>query len=153
MTLQEFAIQHPFIKHYERAGVDGIDFAALHERINASRFLQTRQSFIYIIKNYNAILRGDFDDFKEIKIKDKYELEEEARVNRIRQRRLKLKQIDLTDSFIQQIKAEHGLWIDAWIKDILETYSMAISKDNRHLGDRADEMFDTLVALGVVEAC
>ncbi|MBR2448939.1 MAG: hypothetical protein IKB30_02330 [Clostridia bacterium] len=65
MTLQQFINLHPNIVQYDRAGVEGIDLDALHERINNSRFLRTRQSFVYFVKNYNRIISGEFDDFKE----------------------------------------------------------------------------------------
>lgn len=64
MDLQEFIHLHPKIIQYERAGVEGIDFQALHDRIEKSRYLKSRQSFVYLVKNYTKILNGDFDDFK-----------------------------------------------------------------------------------------
>ena len=64
MTLQEFSTLHPKVIHYERVGVEGLDLEALHERIEKSRYLKSRQSFVYLAKNYKDILAGKFDDFK-----------------------------------------------------------------------------------------
>ena len=63
MTLQEFSALHPKVIHYERVGVEGIDFESLHKKIEKSRYLKSRQSFVYLIKNYKDILAGKFDDF------------------------------------------------------------------------------------------
>lgn len=64
MNLQQFVNLHPKIIQYDRAGVDGIDLQALHEEIEKSRYLKSRQSFIFFVKNYSRILNGEYRDFK-----------------------------------------------------------------------------------------
>ncbi len=77
MTLQQFINLHPNIIQYDRAGVGGIDFDILHQRIESSRYLKTRQSFVYFVKNYARIIKGEFDDFKENTVE--IELDERTR--------------------------------------------------------------------------
>ena len=75
MDLQEFIHLHPKIIQYERAGVEGIDFQALHDRIEKSRYLKSRQSFVYLVKNYKEILSGKFDDFKLDVVEDRSKMD------------------------------------------------------------------------------
>lgn len=79
MTLQEFAKEHPAIIQYESGGVAGIDLKALSEHIKKSRYLRSKQSFVFLVKNYKKIINGDFDDFKDPK-----EVAEEKRVQELR---------------------------------------------------------------------
>lgn len=96
MTLQEFINLHPNVIHYDRAGVEGIDLDALHERIQKSRYLKSRQSFLFFVKNYNAILSGYYDDFKLIEEEQKCPLSDTV-VNSLKDKLRVLKGLNLSE--------------------------------------------------------
>lgn len=102
MTLQEFINKHPSVIQYDRAGVEGIDFEALHLKIEASRYLKSRKSFIFLVKNYSRILAGEFDDFV---LEDKPPVDEriEKRKETARMRMANLKECNdrLSDNDIE----------------------------------------------------
>lgn len=102
MTLQQFINLHPNIIQYDRAGVEGIDFDALHERINNSRYLRTRQSFIYFVKNYKRIINGEFDDFRLDVVEKKIDSATEKIINTAKMH------LANVESFIEKV-AEYNL--------------------------------------------
>lgn len=103
MTFGEFRALHPKIVQYDRAGIAGIDFAALHERIAGSRYLRCKRSFVYLAKNYGRILAGEFEDFPESeKARKERAAQAEASRREERDRELRkmianLRALDLTD--------------------------------------------------------
>lgn len=92
MTLQEFSTLHPKIIHYERVGVEGIDLESLHKKIEKSRYLKSRQSFVYLAKNYKDILDGKFDDFK-LEIEPEKPKHDEKTLKQIERLKLCLKMV------------------------------------------------------------
>ena len=121
MTFETFRALHPDLIQYDRAGIAGIDFEKLHNRIQGSRYLREKKSFIYITKNYNKILRGDFEDFPESE-KTRAIREQAERVkireNNIRQMIANLKSVKKHCPNIEKMKEETGVIPDDAIEDL-----------------------------------
>lgn len=138
MTLQEFSKLHPDVIHYERAGVDGIDFDALHKKIEQSKYLKSRRSFVYLAKNYNSILAGAFDDFKLSvpTIEDEKQAKEEQTKNEFRRRLEEVRafRLDVPES---EFKEETGYYLE----EIIEIIQMAIGNKSEFFRKRAEEAY------------
>lgn len=139
MTLQEFSKLHPDVIHYERAGVDGIDFDALHKKIEQSKYLKSRRSFVYLAKNYNSILAGAFDDFKLSvpTVEDEKQAEEEKIKNELRRRLGELQAFKLDSAEIGFFKEETGMTIS----EMEEVTRTAIGNKSEFFRKRAEEAY------------
>lgn len=120
MTLQEFSDLHPQIIHYDRAGVEGINFDVLHQRIEKSRLLKTRRSFLFFAKNYARIIRGEYDDFTlEIKREEPIECpHSETIIRNLKEAISNLKALKLSPADIQTCKDQYGVIPKEVIKDL-----------------------------------
>ena len=121
MTFDEFRAAHPSIIQYDKAGIEGIDFGALHEKIEKSRYLKSRQSFVYMVKHYSEILAGRYDDFTLEIMPDKKADPKEAERNEIKDYIAKLKLIpeDLKKRIYE------GTWIK--IEDVITEFRFALN--------------------------
>ncbi len=69
MSLEDFCFENPQIVRpplmkcelLEKA--EKMDFQLLNKKIHMSRFLQTTRSLVWLIKNYQNIIAGMYDDF------------------------------------------------------------------------------------------
>ena len=110
MTLWEFTKAHPTIIHYERTGVEGIDFGALDKKIEGSRLLKRMRSFIFFSNNYTEILAGKYDDFPAaVEEKEDGASAEEQRREGVRKRIAALNALKLTTVQEKALKAETGV--------------------------------------------
>ena len=121
MTFDEFRAAHPNVFQYEKAGIEGIDFGALHARIEKSRYLKSRQSFVFMVKHYSEILAGRYDDFTLEIMPDKKEDPKEAERNEIKDYIAKLKLIP--DDLKERIREE--TWIK--IEDVITEFRFALN--------------------------
>lgn len=110
MTFDEFRAAHPCIIQYDKAGIEGIDFGALHARIEKSRYLKSRQSFVFMVKHYSEILAGRYDDFTLEIMPDKKEDPKELERNEIKDYLAKLKLI--TKEQRAKIRKETGISVE-----------------------------------------
>ena len=117
MTLQEFVNLHPNIIQIEKVGIEGIDLALLHEKIEKSRYLKGRQSFVYLIRNYKQIIAGTYDDFK---LQEKEASPSEKRDELLRQKIEALKTVapTLSDNFNRFCREETGYTIQSFIEQL-----------------------------------
>ena len=143
MTFGEFRALHPEIVQYDRAGVSGIDFAALHERIEGSRYLKGKHSFLYLAKNYGRILAGEFEDFPESE-KARKEREEREAVDKSRQRErelrgmiTKLRALDLTLIERAELIEETGVTPE----DAIEELAIALMGEENKSSESAGRQF------------
>ena len=143
MTFGEFRALHPKIVQYDRAGVSGIDFAALHERIEGSRYLKGKHSFLYLAKNYGRILAGEFEDFPESE-KARKEREEREVVDKSRQRErelrgmiTKLRALDLTLIERAELIEETGVTPE----DAIEELAIALMSEENKSSESAGRQF------------
>lgn len=119
MTLQEFVNLHPNIVQIEKVGIEGIDLALLHEKIQKSRYLKGRQSFVYLIRNYKQIIAGTYDDFK---LQEKEPSPSEKRRDLIRQKIMALKTVapTLSENFNRLCREETGYTIQSFIDRLID---------------------------------
>lgn len=121
MTFDEFRAAHPTVIQYEKAGIAGIDFGALHARIEKSRYLKSRQSFVFMVKHYSEILAGRYDDFTLEIMPDKKPDPKEADRNEIKDYIAKLKLI--SEELKEKIREK--LCID--IEDVIMDFRLALN--------------------------
>lgn len=120
MTLWEFTRAHPSIIHYERTGVEGIDFAALDKKIEGSRLLKRMRSFIFFSNNYTEILAGKYDDFPAaVEEKEDGASVEEKRREGVKKKIAALNALKLSPAQLAALKAETGVY-PADVKSELE---------------------------------
>ena len=120
MTFDEFRAAHPSIMQYDKAGIEGIDFGALHAKIEKSRYLKSRQSFVYMVKHYSEILAGRYDDFTLEIMPNKKADPKEAERNELKDYIAKLKLIP--EDLKEKIREE--TWIK--IEDVITEFRYAI---------------------------
>ena len=121
MTFDEFRAAHPLIIQYEKAGIEGIDFGALHARIEKSRYLKSRQSFVFMVKHYSEILAGRYDDFTLEIMPDKKADPKETERNEIKDYIAKLKLIP--EDLKERIREK--TWIK--IEDVITEFQVALN--------------------------
>lgn len=140
MTFQDFVKLHPNIIHYDRVGVEGIDFDALHVKIEKSRYLKSRRSFIYLAKNYKSIIAGDYDDFK-LDVEDSKEecrKREEFILNAKLKKAVKeIEAVVFSEKELTEFKYETGMYPT----DVIEKIKVAISNKSEYFVREAEEAY------------
>lgn len=140
MTFQDFVKLHPNIIHYDRVGIEGIDFDALHIKIEKSRYLKSRRSFIYLTKNYKSIIAGDYDDFK-LDVEDAEEercKREEFIINAKLKKAVKeVESVAFTEKELAEFKYETGMYPT----DVIEKIKGAISNKSEYFKREAEEAY------------
>ena len=143
MTFGEFRALHPEIVQYERAWIAGIDFAALHARIEGSRYLKGKHSFLYLAKNYGRILAGEFEDFPESeKARKERAAQAEASRREERDRELRkmianLRALDLTDIERAGLVEDTGVTPE----DAIEELAIALMSEENKSSESAGRQF------------
>lgn len=156
MNLNEFIKLHPNMMHFDRIGLAGIDFQKIHEKIECSRYLKTRRSMVYIVRNYAQILAGRYDDFKLNVDKPMTEAEEKQkqvqraeleRKEKLIERIVYLKNLRLSDEQKKGLKSEMGITVE----DVVDATNGAIRLPNVYMQD-AEEFFARLMRYLHVES-
>lgn len=140
MTLQDFVKMHPNIIQYDRVGVEGINFDALHEKIEKSRYLKSRRSFIYLVRNYKSILAGDYDDFKldvESAEEERSKREEFIATARLKKAVKEIESTTFTEKELVDFKYETGMYPS----DVIEKIKGAISNKSEYFKCEAEEAY------------
>lgn len=147
MDIQEFVKLHPKVIQYEQAGVVGIDLDLLHKKIECSKYLQSRQSFVFLLKNYQRICAGYYDDFNPKEKPAEPSAKEKALI-KLRQKLETIKTLKptLSKKFNQLCKSEYGVTIEEFIERLQFAYDQ--KRYNALYDERGDlQLYDKISML------
>lgn len=133
MTFDEFRTAHPTVIQYDKAGIEGIDFFALHACIEKSRYLKSRRSFVFMVKHYAEILAGRYDDFT---LEPKRETigTEDTETAEIKEHIAWLKGLKFNSEQIQMLKNRKGITVS----DAIIPLQMALVDGKRNIAAKRE---------------